>query len=106
MNNKVGSKENSKTTTTGKYFPKTIPRIGSGCVNNHCKVPELSSSDRVRMVNAGIKNKSTQGAMKKKLLKVAVPILKMLNSLSKNHKNKVQITTKAEPQMYAMYPVK
>src|SRR5690554_6680992 len=98
INPKVKTSENKITNNTGRYFPQMIPLILIGCVNSHCSVFELSSSANKRMVSAGIMKSKIHGAIKKKLLREAVPVLKILNSLSKNHKNRLHINTKADAQ--------
>lgn len=54
------------------------------------------------MVMAGIKNKNTQGAKKKKGFKSAKPAFRMLKSSLKNHKNKPLINKNTPMTKYAI----
>ena len=63
-----------------KYFPIVICQIESGFVNNNSSVPCFFSSEKLRIVTAGIKKISTAGAKAKKGLKSAKPLFKILYS--------------------------
>ena len=69
--NKVGKREKSTNTKDAKNLPKMMSFSFRGNVDNISMVPDLYSSANERMVNAGNKNKSTQGAKAKNLSIVA-----------------------------------
>ena len=71
-----------------KNLPPTISQIDNGLVNSNSIVPCLFSSEKLRMVTAGIKKIKIQGANLKNGLKSANPEFKILKSPSKTHKNK------------------
>ena len=59
----------------------------SGKVDKISMVPDLNSSANDRIVNAGIKNIKTQGAITKNLSRVAYPSSKILVSGTIQRKN-------------------
>ena len=61
-----------------KNFPNTIFDSLIGNVESISIVPDLNSSAKERMVSAGIKNISTQGAIMKNLSRLAYPSSKIL----------------------------
>jgi hypothetical protein len=69
----VGSIDNIVIVNPAKYLPKIICNSVIGFVTNNSMVPDLFSSEKERMVMAGIKNKNTHGAMLKKLSMLAKP---------------------------------
>ncbi len=71
----------------------TICQSVIGFVFNISIVPDLNSSEKLRMVMAGTKNKKNQGAIKKKLFKSAKPAFRILKSPLNTHKNS-PLTTK------------
>lgn len=62
------------------YFPRTICHFVSGQVCKISKVPDLNSSAKLRIANAGIKKIKIQGAKSKKEISVAYPKSKILLS--------------------------
>ena len=70
-----------------KNLPLTIAAIDNGFVNRSSKVPCFLSSEKLRMVTAGIRKIKIQGAKVKNGLKSANPLFKILKSPSKTHRN-------------------
>ena len=70
-----------------KNFPLTICQILKGFVNNNSNVPCFFSSEKLRIVTAGIKKIRIQGANVKNGLKSAKPLFKILYSPSKTQRN-------------------
>jgi hypothetical protein len=70
-----------------KNFPVTISLIEMGLVNKSSIVPCFFSSEKLRIVTAGIKKINIHGAMVKKGDKSANPLFKMLYSPSKTQRN-------------------
>ena len=75
------------TAITAKYFPDTICQLPRGLVFKISKVPDLNSSAKLRIPNAGIKNIKTHGARSKKELSVAYPKSKRLLSFKTKRYN-------------------
>jgi len=75
-------------------FPPKILDGFNGLVNNSSKVPEESSSEKLRILKAGIKKRKSQGESSKKGLKSPKPIFSKLNGVSKNQSIKVLIVEK------------
>src|SRR5690606_30412823 len=69
-----------------KNFPFTICQTESGLVSNNSIVPCFLSSEKLRIVTAGIKKIKTQGANVKNGVKSAKELSKMLKSPGKTHK--------------------
>ena len=69
------------------YFPKTNLNSVIGFVRSNSIVPILISSEKKRIVNAGIKNKNTQGAIKKSPSRPAYPESNKLNDPGKIQRN-------------------
>src|SRR5450759_2988263 len=67
----VGNREKRITVSMAKYLPRTICHLVKGRVCKISKVPVLNSSERERMVIAGIKKRSIHGASSKNLSSVA-----------------------------------
>ena len=63
----------------------------NGFVINNSKVPVVRSSEKLRILRAGISNKKSQGESSKKVDKLPKPILRILKGVSKNQSNKVLI---------------
>ena len=74
-------------TKAPKNFPFTMSQFESGLVNNNSIVPCFFSSEKLRMVTAGIKKIKIHGANLKNGLISAKPEFKMLNSPSKTQRN-------------------
>jgi len=55
----------------------------NGLVNNNSKVPERFSSENIRMVTAGTRKRNTQGAMIKRVSRLAYPLSSTFNSPGK-----------------------
>ena len=70
-----------------KNFQFTIEVIESGLVNKSSNVPCFFSSEKLRIVTAGIKKIKIHGAKVKNGLKSANPLFKMLKSPSKTQRN-------------------
>ena len=70
------------------YFPKTNLNSVIGLVRSNSIVPILISSEKKRIVNAGIKNKNTHGAIKKSPSRPAYPESNKLNDPGKIQRNK------------------
>ena len=70
------------------YFPQTNLNSVIGFVRSNSKVPLLISSEKNRIVNAGIKNKNTHGAIKKSPSRPAYPESNKLNDPGKIQRNK------------------
>ena len=71
-----------------------MPQLETGFVLRISMVPVRSSSEKDRMVMAGIKKTKNQGLKLKKAVRSANPAFKMLYSSSKTHKNKPLINKK------------
>jgi hypothetical protein len=70
-----------------KNFPFTICQRLKGFVSNSSSVPCFFSSEKLRIVTAGIRNRRIQGDKLKNGLKSAKPLSKILNSPSKTQRN-------------------
>ena len=84
----VGIKATTTNRSEAQNLPKTICQSEIGFVFKSSMVPLLNSSAKLFMVMAGIKNRKTQGAKKKKEFKSAKPAFKILKSSLKIHRNK------------------
>jgi hypothetical protein len=98
----VGSSTIKIINRIAKYFPRTICLGESGFVFNISKVPDLNSSDNVRIEIAGTRNKKTQGARSKNLSRLAYPYSKMLLSCKTNRNNPLI----NKNNTIEMYPIK
>lgn len=78
--NNVGNSDTSTSVKEAKNLPNMILDSVRGNVDNISMVPDLNSSEKERIVNAGIKNISTQGASIKNLSNVAYPSSSILLS--------------------------
>ena len=78
--NKVGINAIMITITMDRYLPNTICHRVRGLVCKVSNVPDLNSSAKIRMDNAGIRKINTQGASSKKVTSVAYPKSKILLS--------------------------
>ena len=63
----------------------------NGFVINNSKVPVVRSSEKLRILRAGISNKKSQVESSKKVEKLTKPMLSMLKGVSKTQSNKVLI---------------
>ena len=63
----------------------------NGFVINNSKVPVLRSSEKLRILRAGISIRKSQGESSKKVDKLPKPMLSMLKGVSKNQRNNVLI---------------
>jgi hypothetical protein len=70
-----------------KNFPLTISHREMGLVSNNSIVPCFFSSEKLRMVTAGIRKIKIQGARVKNGDKSANPLFKILKSPSKTQRN-------------------
>ena len=70
-----------------RYLPTTISQLEMGLVNSNSKVPCFISSEKLRIVTAGIKKIKIQGDIVKKGDKSAKPLFKILYSPSKTQRN-------------------
>jgi hypothetical protein len=70
-----------------RYFPSVICQAVKGLVRRVSNVPLLYSSEKLRMLMAGTRKRSTQGAREKNLSKLAYPKTRILLS-SKIKRNK------------------
>ena len=77
------------------YLPNTICHQVRGLVCKVSNVPDLNSSAKMRMDNAGIKKTNTQGASSKKVTRVAYPKSKILLSFKVKRYNAHTIKNKA-----------
>ena len=77
-------------TSAPKYFPNIICQVVNGFVFNISIVPAFISSEKLRMVTAGIKKINIQGERVKKGDKSANPLFKILYSPSKTQRNKIR----------------
>src|SRR6478672_11016498 len=69
-----------------KNFPETISQMVIGLVNNNSMVSCFFSSEKLRMVTAGIRKIKIHGEMVKNGLRSANPLFKMLKSPSKTQR--------------------
>ena len=83
----VGIIANTIKSTAPKNLPFTICQILNGFVSNNSKVPCFISSEKLRIVTAGIRKINIQGEMVKKGLKSAKPEFNILYSPSKIQRN-------------------
>ena len=83
-------------------FEKTNLNSVIGLVNNNSNVPVLFSSEKSRIVIAGIRNIKIDGARIKKLVKLDSPISIKLELPGEIHRKKPVATRK---NTIAMYPV-
>lgn len=72
---------------TPKYFPKASCQMVIGLVSKSSSVPAFSSSERLRIVIAGIRKVNIQGASSKNGAKLAKPLFGILKSPSKTQRN-------------------
>ena len=91
---KVGIREMMITIITAKYFPHTICLEVRGRVCKVSKVPDLYSSAKLRIANAGIKKINIQGASSKNERSVAYPKSNILLSFSTKRYNAFTIKNK------------
>lgn len=71
-----------------KNFPITMFEIDKGLVSKSSKVPKRFSSEKLRIVIAGIKNNNTHGENLKKGDKSLYPEIRILKSPSITHKKR------------------
>src|SRR5690606_38805333 len=100
--NRVGKSAMIIKMSAPKYLPNTICKCERGLVSNNSNVPCFLSSEKLRMVTAGIKKIKIHGANKKKGDISAKPKIKILKSPLKTHKNKPLSTRKIAMTKYPM----
>ena len=98
----VGNKAMKTTRKDPRNFPTTSCHVLNGFVRKISKVPVRNSSEKLRIVIAGIRNNNIQGANSKNWSRVAYPKSRMLES----GKTKRKRPLSKRKTMMAMYPVR
>jgi hypothetical protein len=79
---------------TPSSFPPKSAAEEIGLVRRSSRVPCDVSSEKVRILSAGIRRRKSRGLNSKKVLKDPSSVCKRWYGVSKNHKAKVVITKK------------
>ena len=96
----MGNNETTTKLTAAKYLAPTIAKSETGRVNNNSMVPVLLSSEKERMVIAGIRIKNTYGLKAKKLVRSAVPPSRIFEPPENIHRNSEFDIKKIPMKMY------
>ena len=86
-----------------KNFPNTMCQIEMGLVSNNSSVPCFFSSEKLRIVTAGIRKSKIQGAIVKKGVISANPEFNTLYSPSNTHKKS---PLKSKNKAITKYPMR